>query len=145
MLNSLLLGTLMILISVALHVGCLVWLSETLTTIGSAVKHKGQYLVTALVLSISVLVLIAVHTLEAWGWALLYLTLDEFSNLQDALYFSVVTATTLGYGDLTLSAQWQLLSTFEAMGGLILFGASTAFLLAAMRHVFDSDNNDPKP
>ena len=78
-----------------------------------------------------------IHIVEAWGWALLYLSIGEFASLARALYFSAVTATTLGYGDTTLSEQWQLLSTIEAMGGLILFGASTAFLIAMMRHIFD--------
>jgi len=84
----------------------------------------------------NVLIVICVHTVEAWSWAVLYLYLGEFSELQHALYFSVVTSTTLGYGDVTLSPEWQMLSTFEAMGGLILFGVSTAFLLELMRHLF---------
>ncbi len=53
-----------------------------------------------------------------------------------ALYFSVVTSSTLGYGDITLTGRWQLLANFEAMGGLILFGASTAFLNAITRSWF---------
>ena len=59
--------------------------------------------------------------------------------MKDALYFSVVTSTTLGYGDMLLSERWQLLSTFEAMGGLILFAVSTAYLLALLRRFLDSD------
>ena len=70
-------------------------------------------------------------------WAIIYLQLGEFEVLTDALYFSVVTSTTLGYGDIVLSSKWQLLGTFEAMGGLILFGTSTAFLLNVMRRLFD--------
>ncbi len=76
------------------------------------------------------------HTVSAWAWAFVYLVLGEFSELTQALYFSVVTATTLGYGDLTLSEEWQLLGSFEAMGGLVLFGASTAFLLGVTRSWF---------
>ncbi|MEM9322914.1 MAG: ion channel [Pseudomonadota bacterium] len=41
-----------------------------------------------------------------------------------ALYFSVSTATTVGYGDIILTPAWQVLGTFESMSGLILFGAS---------------------
>ena len=48
-----------------------------------------------------------------------YLALGEFRALETALYSSVVTATTLGYGELVLSERWRLLSTFEAMGGLM--------------------------
>ena len=80
---------------------------------------------------------IGIHTVEAWSWAAIYLSIGEFSDLPEALYFSVVTLTSLGYGDITLSSQWQILGTFEAMAGLILFGASTAFLLGLMRKLLD--------
>ena len=50
-----------------------------------------------------------------------------------------VTATTLGYGDITLSEEWRLLGAFEAMGGLILFATSTAFLMRAVRNVMDEN------
>ena len=86
----------------------------------------------------SLLWIIALHTIEIWLWALTFMLLGEFADLSTALYFSTVTATTLGYGDLVLSPDWQLLGSFEAMGGLILFGASTAFLLALVGRVFSA-------
>ena len=72
-----------------------------------------------------------------WQFVWRGVKVGEFDQLAKALYFSVVTSTTLGYGDVTLSESWQLLATFEAMGGLILFGASTAFMLAVMRKLFE--------
>ena len=54
----------------------------------------------------------------------------------------MVTSTTLGYGDMVLSERWRLLSTFEAMGGLILFAVSAAYLLALMRRVLDDYLDD---
>ncbi len=89
-----------------------------------------------LLLGIAVLGLIAIHTASAWAWAAVYLTVSELTDLARALYFSVVTSTTLGYGDVTLSERWQLLASFQAMGGLILFGASTAFLLGVTKSWF---------
>jgi voltage-gated potassium channel Kch len=90
----------------------------------------------------AVLAIVAIHTIEACCWAALYYRLGEFVDFERALYFSVVTATTLGFGDVTLSARWQLLSTFEVMGGLLLFGTSTAFLLEALRHLFKLSAKD---
>ncbi len=87
-------------------------------------------------LSVSVFLIIGIHTVEAWVWAFIYLKLGEFTDLKKALYFSIVTCTALGYGDITLSERWQLLRTFEAMGGLLLFGASTAFLIGFMQVLF---------
>ncbi|MFT6367578.1 MAG: hypothetical protein ACJAUG_001045 [Halioglobus sp.] len=91
---------------------------------------------------IAVLVVIALHTVEIWAWAAVYWYIGEFQDFEAALYFSAVTATTVGYGDLTLSPQWRILGPFEAMGGLILFGASTAYLLQLMRGLFDAFSTD---
>ena len=100
------------------------------------VEHLHAMVGTTYLIIFIVLIIICIHTLEAWCWAALYLFLGEFTKLHEALYFSVVTFTTLGYGDITLSEQWHVLSTFEAMGGLILFGTSTAFLLGLMQNLF---------
>ena len=135
--GQLLLGTAMIVATVIFHVAGLVYLASLLKRIGPTLESMDVKVSTMSLLAVSVLVIIGIHTAEAWGWATLFLYLGEFSDLKRALYFSVVTLTTLGYGDITLSERWQLLGTFEAMGGLILFGASTAFLLALMRRLFE--------
>ncbi len=131
------LGTLMIVTTVIFHVAGLIGLSFLLQGLGRWVSSYSAVVRTTAILTTTVLSVLMIHIIEAWGWAVLYLYVGEFSDLGRALYFSAVTATTLGYGDITLSEQWQLLSTIEAMGGLILFGASTAFLIAMMRHIFD--------
>ncbi len=78
------------------------------------------------------------HTIEIWCWAFLYSLLKQFDSFERALYFSTVTFTTLGYGDITLDASWQLLSGFEAANGVILFGVSTAFVFAALFRLFQA-------
>ena len=64
--------------------------------------------------------------------------LGEFDSLEPALYFSTVTFTTLGYGDITLTEGWRLLSAFEAANGIILFGVSTAFVFAMIQKIYRS-------
>lgn len=73
--------------------------------------------------------LLASHSISAWIWALTYLAVGAFESLEPALYFSVVSFTTLGFGDIVLSEQWRMLSGLSAANGLILFGLSTAFLV----------------
>ena len=51
------------------------------------------------------------------------------ASFADAIYFSTVTYTTLGYGDIILSHKWQVTSSLQAVSGIILFGWSTAFLV----------------
>ena len=135
--GQLVLGTAMIVVTIIFHVAGLVYLASLLKRIGPSLESMDGKVSTVSLLTVSVLVIVGIHTTEAWGWATLFLYLGEFAELNRALYFSVVTSTTLGYGDIELSERWQLLGTFEAMGGLILFGASTAFLLALMRGLFE--------
>jgi len=78
------------------------------------------------------------HTLEVVVWALAYLWLTpikEIPNFSTALYFSGSTYTTVGYGDIILEAPWRLLTSFEAMAGMLLLGWSTALLFAIMRDI----------
>jgi hypothetical protein len=47
-----------------------------------------------------------------------------------------VTFTTLGYGDVTLGPDWRMLAAFEAANGLIMFGWTTALVIAYMQRIF---------
>ena len=141
---DLLLGTALIIVNAVFHVSCLVWLAGLLDRIGASTKLNPNRMRLILLLGIAVLGLIAIHTTSAWAWAAIYLVVGEFTELTKALYFSVVTSTTLGYGDVTLSDEWQLLASFQAMGGLILFGASTAFLMAVTRSWFSDFEESTK-
>ncbi len=75
-------------------------------------------------------------------WALTYVKIGEFDSLIDAMYFSIITATTLGYGDIVLSEQTRLLSGFEVIGGLILFSVSTAFFIKMISILFETNNEN---
>ncbi len=90
------------------------------------------------VLVVTIVGIFLVHTIEIWIWAVLYLWLGEFETMERSLYFSTVTFTTLGYGDITLQERWQLLSSFEAANGIILFGVSTAFVFGVIRKLFEA-------
>ena len=81
--------------------------------------------------------------LEVWVWATLYLVLGAFGSVEEAAYFSTVTFTTLGYGDITLDETWRLLSSFEAANGLLMFGWSTALVFVAVQWVYERDHKSP--
>ena len=54
-----------------------------------------------------------------------YFAQDSITYKQpiNSIYFSIVTFTTLGYGDLSQNDAWlKLLSAFEAFGGMVLMG-----------------------
>ena len=72
--------------------------------------------------------LVAIMTVIVWIWTVAFLVLGVFDDFEEALYFSIVSFTTLGFGDIILSEDWRLLSGFIAMDGFILFGLGTAFM-----------------
>lgn len=69
------------------------------------------------------------HTLQVWIWALVLKTAKAIHALENAVYFALVTSTTLGYGDITMGREWRLFGTMAAVNGLLTFGLSTAFLI----------------
>ena len=130
-------GTIIITVVVIFHVVSLVFLARLLKRWHDIYALFDRVLGAIVGLGVSVFFIIGIHTVEAWSWAYIYLLLGEFNTINDALYFSVSTATTVGYGDVVMSEQWRLLSSFEAIGGWLLFGVSTAFLMGLMRYVFN--------
>ena len=135
--SQIFIGSAMIALTVVIHtagiIGLVVWFnarfSRFMDNLGVAPM--------ASILVIAIVGIFLVHTVEVLLWAVLYMWLGEFAEFERALYFSTVTFTSLGYGDITLQERWQLLSGFEAMNGIILFGVSTAFVYAAIRKLFE--------
>lgn len=87
-----------------------------------------------LVASVSLGVL-GVITVGLWVWALAYWQLGAFADLETSVYFSLVTYTTLGFGDLILPRPWRLLAGMEAANGFLNFGLLTALLIEGFRQV----------
>lgn len=82
------------------------------------------------------IVLVFLHVLEIMVWAGAYRMLipsNELETLEKAVYFSFVTFTTLGYGDITLSEGWRLLSGIQALNGILLVGWSTALIFSVVQ------------
>jgi hypothetical protein len=80
--------------------------------------------------------------IEAWLWALVYLnhtSITELPDMQTAFYFSMVTFTTLGYGDIVLIEQWRTLASIQAANGVIIFGWTTALIFYFIQRIYTKD------
>jgi len=93
-------------------------------------SHRRLLLIMAMALLTALALLV-----EILLWALLYRGLGMFSELEASLYFSGITFTTVGYGDMTLPACWRLLSVAEAVNGVLMAGWSTAQLVYAVQRI----------
>jgi len=80
-------------------------------------------------------VVLILHSLEIFIWAEFYLSRHCFADRETAYYFSLVSYTTLGFGDVVLHRPWRILAGWEAMIGVLMFGWSTASLIAFLHQV----------
>ena len=133
MLEQILVAGLLTVVTTAIHGGC------TAATLGTLSKtHAAHWAMRSLarkvaVVATLVIVLLGASLLEAWFWSLAYLSLGAIDSAEKALYFSIVTFTTLGYGDVVLDEAWRLLGALQAAVGIIVFGWSTALVFAAIQ------------
>jgi voltage-gated potassium channel Kch len=93
----------------------------------------------AILLSLLTAWLFLAIVLEAALWALLYLfhpLITKIPDLETAFYFSMVTFTTLGYGDVVLAGQWRTLASIQAANGVIIFGWTTALIFYFIQQIY---------
>ena len=138
MVKALLVGFLLMGVTVGVHaVGTALWLRFLRRRRGEMAGPLRPWRALKL-LGLTALFLLALQMVEVVLWAVTYLMIPQVGDLktfEQAVYFSTVTFTTLGYGDLTLTGHWRLLSGMEAMNGILLIGWSTALLFAVVQRL----------
>ncbi len=86
---------------------------------------------------------VLIHLLEIAAWALLYFLARSMPDLPSAFYFSAVTYTTTGYGDLVLPKEWRLVGGVEALTGILMCGWSTGFFFAVVSRMHEAHKRVP--
>jgi len=89
-----------------------------------------------------VFVLIFGHLFQVLVWAWGYAALGELGNFQDQVYFSLASYTTVGAGELELSRQHRILGALEGGVGTLMFGWSTALLVALLIRTEPPEDDD---
>lgn len=130
MLIQLSLATFMVLLTGLIHLLGLAMLTRALRS-HSRMFRRLRIMPFTLLLTATIGV-VAIHTVEIWLYAALYLMLHAFSHFEEALYFSTVTYASIGYGDLLLPHNWRMVGAIEGAVGIILLGVSTAFLVSLL-------------
>src|SRR5262245_20392269 len=100
-------------------------------------KHPAGPLAQSLSIVRAVALLLILHLVEATLWAVFFVVADALPDLETALYFSMTSYTTVGYGDVLLPAEWRLLGPIEAAVGILMLGWSTAIIVAAITRIHE--------
>jgi hypothetical protein len=128
-------GTGLLLISILIGAGS-AWVMEVLFLRGHGwLMREPHRLKLMVVIGAVSLWVLGVITAGIWVWAGAFYALGVFATLEEAVYFAMVTFTTLGFGDVLLPMEWRLLAGMAAANGLLNFGLLTALLVEALRHV----------
>lgn len=146
MLLNLLLTGLLVVITFAIHFLGLVTLSAVLRHLGQHPANRITLIGQGLSLLLIVMALFGLHSIEIWVYTFVYLWIGALDTLDAALYYSISTFTTVGYGDVLLSREWRILGAAQSMNGFLLIGWSTAFLVGVTARVraFEADIERPK-
>lgn len=82
-----------------------------------------------------VVAIISLHGAEIWLFTGFYLLSGAIPTVEEALYFSTISYSTVGYSDIHITQEWRLLGAFESILGVILLGWSTAFFLRTLSRI----------
>ena len=129
MILQLFLGSLIVVLTIAVEAAFIIAGVQALRKLAHWLERSHRLQKAVAVLAGITVWLMAAHTIAVWLWAAVFLALGAFHSLEPAVYFSVVTFTTLGFGDLILGEEWRILGGIAAANGLLIFAMSAAFLV----------------
>ena len=87
-------------------------------------------------MAISVSFLTLLHGAQCTIWAATFYfnpNIDNLYSFQEAIYFSLITFTTVGYGDVVIDSEWKIMAGLEAINGIMMVGWSTALMFSYLQ------------
>ena len=136
MLKNILISLLLIVLTCFVHTLATKWIIDFL----NKEKKYTKAFHRVIHFDIVILILVLATLIEALFWAVCFISDGAIQEFETALYFSLVTYTTLGYGDIILPSSHRLLSAFAATNGVIIFGWSTAIVVASIQKIYGRKN-----
>jgi len=93
----------------------------------------------------AMLIMMSGTILQISLWAALFVGLDEFDEFYEAVYFSTVNFSSLGYGDVVMTRPWKLLGPLESLCGVLMLGMTAAALMVILQQMIRSHRGALEP
>jgi hypothetical protein len=122
--------------TVAIHSGGTLGILWCLQRYQSTAERHFGYMQNTAALTCLVILLLCLHAAEVGCWAAVYDASHCFPDYATAVYFSLETYSTVGYGDVVLNKEWRVLGGLEALTGMLMVSWSTVLLLGACGWIY---------
>jgi hypothetical protein len=137
MVATIVVSLLLIVLCVVCHMALFRWMADALPRL----KSLRRWRITTLVVGALVVHLFEIVLFTVGFWILA--PLEDTGALQGSMaldfdeffYYSAVTYTTLGFGDITPIGPLRILTAVESLTGLILIAWTASIILLAMQHL----------
>ena len=130
MLRQIVVAFILVSINVTIHATGMVELFHWLTRKQPKIEKKFDAVKNTFLFIKIFAIILSLHLAQICVWAGYYTIWEVLEDFETALYFSTVTYTTIGYGDIVLPVGWRLLGAIEGVTGVLTFGWSTGAIFA---------------
>ena len=120
-------------ITVAIHAAGMAWVLAHLTK--SETIPTRLWPIAWLLIRVA-WILLLIHLAEISVWAFFYWWMGCLPDAESAFYFSGVTYTTTGYGDVVLKQPFRMLAPIEAATGILMCGLSAGLFFATVNRIY---------
>lgn len=121
-------GSGLLILCLAVQIGVQIWLVRKLHVVQEKIRDANSRFVFFICSGVVFALLIA-HTLHVYLWAISLWLIGALPGHEQPIYFSLVTYTTVGYGDVTLGEAYRIFGAMASVNGILSFGLTTAFLV----------------
>lgn len=122
----------LILLTTLIHAVGVVGIAHWLGLDRERPKVRRFHPLTVAILGAVALLLFALHTAEIALFGLFYLAVGALPNLEEALFFSASSYSTIGTAEHVLASDWRLVGAIEGVIGFLMLGWSAAFFVTDM-------------
>lgn len=124
------------------HLVLLAFWADLLRGLRNRFEKGPVWLMKTCIIAFTLVAIVLIHTIQVWVWAITLVAIGALQSYSDAIYFSLITYTTVGYGDLTLGPEFRLFGAMAAITELLGFGISTALLVSLVSKILPNHLNE---
>ena len=145
MFAAFIINSILVAMAIMIHYEMLYQLSRLMPTLRFKHRHR---------MVVGIFGALIAHIAEIWMFALAYFLLIHFTSqgtlvafdtgvpldsVMDCIYYSFITYTTLGFGDVIPTGWLRFLTGLESLTGLVLITWTASFMYFEMRKYWDDE------